>query len=161
VFSYFGVILFFNAILSACIAALAFYSAIPSAVGMAMPILDFLSVLWRGIFLTLIGGIWIHFWVYILGGRNGIRQTMKVFMYGMTPSLLLGWIPVIGGVFVIWWIVLDILGLRELAGLSTGKAALVMIIGILPVILFVFFVLLPAVPYSHSNIRNILAVPYF
>jgi len=58
----------------------------------AMIILSLIS----GIIAVFIMGLWLHIWVYIVGGRKGVTQTIKALMYGATPSYLLGWIPFIG-----------------------------------------------------------------
>ncbi|RLG18589.1 hypothetical protein DRN75_01320, partial [Nanoarchaeota archaeon] len=34
-----------------------------------------------------IGGAWLHLWVYVLGGKQGIKQTWKAMIYASTPSL--------------------------------------------------------------------------
>ncbi|MGB7788759.1 YIP1 family protein [Methanoregula sp.] len=162
VFSYLGALVFFNAVLSAFIAAITFNAIRALGFGMWIPVMVFIGVFARGIIFTIIAGAWIHLWVYILGGRNGTMRTMKGFVYGMTPSLLLGWIPVIGPLFAIWSFILNILGIRELAGFSTGKAALVMIIAILiPVIIAFVFYFLPLMSSSHVEPQNIMAIPAF
>jgi len=67
---------------------------------------------------------WLHLFVYLLGGRKGYAETAKAMIFGSTPYMLIGWIPVIG-LFVggIWSLVLEILGIRELHQVSTGRAA--------------------------------------
>jgi hypothetical protein len=69
-----------------------------------------------------IGAAWLHLWVYPVGGRNGYRETLKAIAFGETPALLLGWIPLFGILAGIWSVVLSILGVRELHGISTGRA---------------------------------------
>ena len=76
----------------------------------------------------------VHIFVYLLGGRKGYTQTVKAIGYGMTPSLLLGWIPFIGIIAGIWALIVEIIGIRELQEMSTGKAVLAMI---LPLIIIV------------------------
>ncbi len=73
-------------------------------------------------------GAILHIFVYIVGGRQGIAQTIKAVMYGSTPGLLLGWIPVVNIITAIWSIVLNILGIRQLHELTTGKAVLAVLI---------------------------------
>jgi len=152
VFAYLGVLLLFNAIMSA--AWMLMYSWIISGYpirvpDMWIPVTIFLSIsiysIIYWIIFILLAGAWIHLWVYILGGRNGIMPTMKAFMYGMTPWLLFGWIPVIGILFAVWSFLLDMLGIRELAGLSTGRAARSMIVSLL-IVVFVFVFLINTNP---------------
>jgi hypothetical protein len=80
-----------------------------------------LSVLgtFAGIF---VGGSWTHLFVLAFGGRRGYRNTIKALAYGYTPALLLGWIPVVGWLSSIWALVLEIIGIRQLHGISTGRA---------------------------------------
>jgi len=75
-----------------------------------------------------VSGAILHIFVYIVGGRKGITQTIKAVMYGSTPGLLLGWIPVVNIITAIWSIVLNILGIRQLHELTTGKAVLAVLI---------------------------------
>ena len=84
-----------------------------------------------GIIFTLVASAWIHLWVYLLGGRKGIMQTFKAIVYGNTPRLLLGWIPFIGIVFMLWSLILGILGIRELQAIGTGKAILAVAIAVI------------------------------
>jgi len=78
-----------------------------------------------GLLFIFIGGAWIHLWVYLLGGRksHGYRQTVKALAYGVTPVCVVGWVPLIGGLAGgIWALVVAVIGLRELHGMTTGKA---------------------------------------
>jgi len=78
-----------------------------------------------------IGSLWMHIWVYLCGGRKGVGQTIKAMAYGNTPSLLLGWIPFIGIIFAIWTLVVQIIGIRQLHEISTGRAVLAYIIAVI------------------------------
>jgi hypothetical protein len=117
-------------------------SSIPGIGGAVVPvgglfliIITFIAGL-IGIF---IAGIILHIFVYLVGGRNGLEQTLKAVMYASTPSLLLGWIPLIGIIAGIWAIVLEVLGIRELHNISTGRAVLAVL---LPIVIIVFLVFL-------------------
>jgi len=90
----------------------------------------FIGAIIGGIIGIFIGGLWLHLWVYVVGGRNGFTQTIKVVAYGMTPSLLLSWIPGAGIITGIWALIVEIIGIRQLHELSTGKAVLAIIIAI-------------------------------
>ena len=126
----------------------------------AMPVVIFFSVLIGGAICTIIFSLWLHLWVYLLGGRKGLFETAKAVIYGMTPSMLLGWIPFLGFLFFLWSIVLQIIGIRELQEMSSGKALVAMIIAVMvPLILLVllamyFFVSMvsmsqvPMAPYN-------------
>lgn len=80
---------------------------------------------------TFIGGAILHIFVYIVGGRGGIAQTIKAGMYGSTPSLLFGWLPVINFIAMIWSLVAQIIGKRQLHELTTRKAIFVVILPII------------------------------
>jgi hypothetical protein len=164
VFSYFAALLLLHAILSAIIAVIGIetlprYAGIPE--GIAVPVIVFFMALAGGFIVTLIFAAWLHLWVYILGGRKGIMQTFKAIIYGHTPRLLLGWIPFIGFVFMLWSLVLGILGIRELQEMSTGKAILAVAIAVMiPLVIILLvaayfitsYMTTTAIPYPPSNI---------
>ncbi|MFA5331491.1 MAG: YIP1 family protein [Methanoregula sp.] len=139
ILTYFAILVVINAILSAIVAVfwVSSSSKYPAMFGGAAgPVLVFFIVLVAEFLCTLIFGAWLHLWVYILGGRKGIMQTISSVIHGSTPSLLLGWIPYIGILFTLWSVVLWALGVHELQELSTGKAILAVVIAILiPLIL--------------------------
>ena len=110
-FKYYIILLLIPALLSALIAAGVFL-LFPESFGImfrSMPIIaiagvvaavEFIAVLILGTIGVIIGGLWLHIWVYIMGGRKGLTQTFKASMYGETPYLLLCRIPDI--LAVIW-----------------------------------------------------------
>ncbi|WFN33475.1 YIP1 family protein [Methanogenium sp. S4BF] len=139
VFTYFVVLLVIYSVLSAIIAAIGMDSMLAGALPGAGGIFGiFLASLIGTFILTLIFAAWLHLWVYLFGGRNGIMQTVKAVVYGSTPELLFGWIPFIGFLFSIWSLGLGILGIRELQELSTAKAVMVFVIAVvIPLIVLV------------------------
>ena len=53
-------------------------------------------------------------------------------MYAQTPFLLIGWIPIVGWlVGQLWAVVLTVIGVRELYGMETGKAAAVAVVALI------------------------------
>jgi hypothetical protein len=150
VMAYFAVLLIFYGILSAIISAAGIMmSPLPSMLklgfGVADPVIVFITVLFSVIiawlFLVLVWGLWLHLFAYIVGARKGIMETEKAVIYGATPFLLLGWIPVIGMIIGgIWAIILTIIGLRELHQVSTGKAVLAYVLAL--VVIFVIALLI-------------------
>jgi hypothetical protein len=139
VFTYFGALLLFYAILSALITAVGIghmQMFAGMSYGLALPVMVFFLVLVGGCIGMLIFAAWLHLWVYIFGGRKGIMQTINAVIYGSTPSLLLGWIPFISFLFSLWSLVLGILGIRELQELSSLKAILAVALAVMiPLIL--------------------------
>jgi len=80
--------------------------------------------------------VWVHLWVYLLGGRKDITETAKTVVYAATPSLLLGWVPVIGVLMGIWTLILAVIGIHELHEISITRAALVVLLAwFIPVLL--------------------------
>ena len=119
-------------------------------------LITFIFMFALGIIGIFISGLWTHIWVYLVGGRKGVTQTIKALMYGATPYCLLGWISStylvistyggniygISGYFLgniqfvgllaaIWAIIIGILGVRQLHELSTGKAVPAVVIAII------------------------------
>lgn len=149
VLPYFTLLLLFHAIISALLAA-SMIGTIPvpglMTGGSISAVVVFFIILVGGFAGALVFGAWLHLWVYIFGGRQGIWQTLKAVMYGNTPYLLFGWIPFIGFVFTLWSLVLGIFGICKLQEISSLKATLavalaVMIPLILLLILAAFFMI--------------------
>ena len=82
-------------------------------------------ILLFGVFLS---GLILHVFVLLMGGEQGIVQTMKTVMYAATPVLLLGWIPVIAFIGFIWTLVLLILGIETNQKMRIGHAVAVILI---------------------------------
>ncbi|HUV02721.1 MAG TPA: YIP1 family protein [Desulfobacteria bacterium] len=143
-FKYFVIILAIYAVLIAIVVVAAFslisgmlsMFGVPelpfgAARGLMAAVVFFVGALVGGIIGIFITGLWLHIWVYLVGGKNGVEQTIKAVMYGETPSLLLGWIPILNFIAGIWTLIVGIIGVRQLHGLSTGKAVLAVILAIL------------------------------
>lgn len=111
--------------------------------GVAGAVVLFVIMMVFGIIGVFISGAIVHIGVLIVGGKKGITQTIKAVMYGSTPGMLLGWIPIIGGLAGIWSLVLEILGIRQLQEVTTGRAIIAVIIPL--VIIVILIVLLAAV----------------
>ena len=159
VFSYFAALLLINAILSAIVVVIGIetmprFAGMPE--GIAVPIIVFLMALAGGFIVTLIFAAWLHLWVYLLGGRKGIMQTFKAIIYGHTPRLLLGWIPFVGFIFVLWSLALSILGIRELQEMSTGKAILAVAIAVMIPLVIILLV----AAYFITSYVTTTAIPY-
>ena len=108
----------------------------------------FFLVLVIGFTGILILAAWIHLWVYLLGGRRGILRTVTAIVYGSTPSLILGWIPILGVIFALWSLVLGVLGIRELQALSTAKAILAIALSLMIPLIIVLLALALFLPVS-------------
>ncbi len=82
-------------------------------------------ILLFGIFLA---GLLLHVFVILMGGEQGVGQTLKTVMYAATPVLLLGWIPVIAFIGFIWTLVLLILGIETNQKMRLDHAVAVILI---------------------------------
>ena len=76
-----------------------------------------------------VSGSWTHLFVRAFGGRKGYGNTIKAFAYGYTPVFLFGWLPFVGMLFSIWALVLNIIGIRQLHEISTGRAIGAVLLG--------------------------------
>ncbi len=84
------------------------------------------------IVIAVIFGLWLHLWVYLFGGRKGVWQTEKTVFYSLTPTLIMGWIPMIGPlVGGVWSVLVAVIGLKELHDLPDTKSALAVILALL------------------------------
>lgn len=157
-FVYFLVLLVIDAVLSAIVLGIgigipSMYQSFPGLRG-AVPFMIFFGTLIGGIIGVFIGGAWIHIFVWALGGRKGYVETVRSIMYGSTPMLLLGWIPIVSFIGGIWAIVLDILGIRELQEMSTGRAVAAVVIAIVIVLVIVAILALAAFMAFTSAINS-------
>jgi len=79
-------------------------------------------VLVFGFIALMLGGLILHLFVWLLGGKQGLSQTYKAYACGNTPLLLSLWFPPILVVTGIWSLVLAIVGIRDMQKLSTARA---------------------------------------
>jgi len=89
-----------------------------------------------------ISGSLTHLFVRAFGGRKGYGNTMKAFAYGNTPVLLFGWIPFVGMLFPVWALVLNIIGIRQLHEISTGRAIGAVLLGIVALVIIAVLIAL-------------------
>jgi hypothetical protein len=139
-FTYYIVLAIISAILvtllSTAIASLSPLASLPGFAGL-FPAFIFVFLIIAYIVGPFIGGAWLHIFVWLLGGRKGYIQTVKSLMYGSTPSLLLSWIPLVSIIGAIWTVVLEIIGIRELHEISTGRAVAAVIISLVIIVIIV------------------------
>lgn len=75
-----------------------------------------------GMFFFVIAGVCIHLTAVALGAENNMQETFRATLYGATPALLIGWIPLFGIIGIIWSLAVTTIGMRELQGLSIIRA---------------------------------------
>lgn len=146
----------FYSVISGIIAMFGFNAFAAATSLPAMGIYSIVFFFIAGLIGIFISGIILHIFVYIVGGRRGLDQTLKTVLYASTPELLLGWIPIIGIFVGIWSLILEILGIRELHEISTGRAILAVL---LPIVVIVILVVLAAVFYLFGT-ANGTKIPY-
>ncbi len=100
-----------------------------------------------GVIALFIGGIILHIFVNIAGGRKDVSTTLRAFIYSSTPYLLFGWIPLIGFLAGLWSLVLQVLGIKELHEISTARSVAAVVLAyvfmlILVVLALSFFLIL-------------------
>lgn len=113
-----------------------------NAIFAQLSILTVYAVFFIGLFSIFISGLYYHVFVTLLGGEEGVVQTMKTVMYANTPALLIGWIPFIGIIGAIWSLVLFIIGIREMQKVSLLAAVLIFLVPTILVCGMVFIVMM-------------------
>ncbi|MFA4876989.1 MAG: YIP1 family protein [Methanoregula sp.] len=163
---YYILIVLFNAILTALIALLLgghgtlnTMSKLMAQLGWALPFIGAVGAILMVVVVAILAivflfvfAIWLHIWVYIAGGRKGYMHTVKALAYGSTPGMIIGWIPVIGP-FIggIWTFVLEILSVREIHEISTGRSVLAVVLAVLIPIIILLLVLAAVVTAMMSG----------
>ena len=113
-----------------------------------------LSPIIRVVSVFICGAI-LHISIYIVGGRNGISQTIKALMYAYTPALLFSVIVfLISGLLVwvlwLWALVLLILGIRQLQEITTNRALIAVLAWI--VLLSLLWMLVQGNDFIYSSV---------
>ena len=148
-FQYYAILVVFYAILFSIVEGIVLSSGLFQyeeslfvfAIGLLVPLLICIIVVAAliGVFFQ---GLFQHIFVLLVGGEQGVVQTLKASMYSGVPALVLGWIPIVNIIAGIWSFVLLVLGIRELHEISTARAiAAVLIPGVLFILLVILLVL--------------------
>ncbi|MFZ2070562.1 MAG: YIP1 family protein [Halobacteriota archaeon] len=149
-FKYFVPLMAFFALILAIVAAGGMQMLGIPAISRFAPLLGvgaFVGILIIGIFAAMYISVWLHIWTYLLGGREGFKQTVKAVTYGSTPCLVLCWVPGANILIApIWSLLLVINGLIELHEMSAGMAILSVVFAILVPPLIVGLVAAAIVP---------------
>lgn len=137
---YYLVLLVINAVLTAIVAYLGIGVARSSPPGIGTFIAGLIGAFIVGLLLLALVSIFLHVGTRVMSGRGDFADSFKSVVYAQTPSMLLGWIPVIGFIIWIWSIVLLVIGVRELHEMDTMKAVIAVVIAV--VIVFVIAAIL-------------------
>jgi len=114
------------------------------------------------IIVAFIWGLILHVFAYIYGARRGVEQTLKAVLYACTPVMLLGWIPIVGWVFIIWTIVLEVIGLKSLQRISTGRALLAFFTPLVIIfVLLIIWIMLILMTFLASGILPLEGMGFF
>ncbi len=95
----------------------------------------------------------LHIGVKSFGGKNPYSTTLKALVYGETPNLLLGWIPVIGGLAGLWSLGLSIYNLMKLQKMTLGKTIGAYILAIIIGAIIGLLILLPVVALGFLSMQ--------
>ena len=143
---FYAIIALIAAVLSA-IVSLAMGSALTSLLGSVIPLLASSGLLVGAaigfvlqLILIFVGAAILHVFVYLLGGRSGYGKTFQAYAYGMTPGVLLSWIPLVSFIGMLWSLYTTTMGVSALHKLSTGRAFLAIILPIIVAAVIAFAV---------------------
>lgn len=163
---YFLVLLIIGAILRAIVAYLGLTVADEGSpafnLGMSGGIGAFVGALIiafiAGIIGLLLWSVFLHVGAKVMSGRGDFADSFKSAVYAQTPSLLLGWIPIISILFTIWSIVLLFFGVRELHDLDTMKAVIAIVIAVVLYIVVIAILALLGLAFI-GGIAGLASVP--
>lgn len=110
-------------------------------VGLIGSIIRSLIIVALGLFIG--SGIWhLLIMLFVKPTNSGYEATFRVAAYS-TAVYLVSWIPVLGWILSLYAIFLGIVGIREVHGTTTGKAALVVLVPIAVIVaLALIFILI-------------------
>ena len=146
-FRYLIILLAIYAVLQALITSIFVGSMSTIFPGLSIAVAVIASIIFGvigGLIGFVIGGVILHLFVLLVGGRMGLAATLKAVIYAATPTLLFGWIPLVGFIASLWSLVLEVLAIRELHDISTARA--------------IFAV---AIPFAIVVILAIIAIGFF
>lgn len=156
---YLEIILAF-ALLSTIVTALLQSAGFATTVDLQAPasLLIYLATLVIGMFIALvIMTLIFHLCARAMGGDGDLQDTMRAFVLSSTPVAVIGWIPFVGSVIAdIWSLLLLVIGIREYHHLSTGRAAIAVL---LPAIVLLLLVILAAAYLTVGSTTVTTAIP--
>lgn len=163
---YYLVLLIISAILHAIVAYLGISAADANSAGFNLGMTGSVGAFVGALIVAFISGIiglilwsvFLHIGAKIAGGRGDFADSFKSAVYSQTPSLLLGWIPVIGFLFSLWSIVLLFLGVRELHEVDTMKAIIAVVVAVVLFIIVIAILALLGLAFL-GGIAGLASVP--
>jgi len=100
-------------------------------------ILSFFFMITLGFIFIIIISFILHIFVYIFGGR-GFKKTLTAVVIGMTPTAILGQIPLVGIFAGLYGLILEIVGISKLHKFSIIRSIVVVLIPLIILGLFLF-----------------------
>jgi len=100
-----------------------------------------------GIVSTFLSAGFTHVLAKVIAGAKGFDKTYRLYVYAMTPVLLIGWIPIVSFIAILYSVYLTIKGLSIVHNMSTRRAAVVVILPIL--VIFVLPVAITGLAYMY------------
>lgn len=96
-----------------------------------------------------------HILVRLLGGTGKYYETYKAYVYGSTPSLLLGWIPIVGVLGSLYALYLSVLGVSKYHKISMWRAFVAIVL--IPLLAAIIGFLAAVVAYASSVAQTAIA----
>ena len=107
-------------------------------------VLSFFIILALTLVIAVAYALWLHLWIILICGKRGVQKTIKTVFYYLTPTMLIGWIPVIGAFAAsVWSVVVGIIGIEELFQVSFGRALISILLSIITAGILVAFLFGP------------------
>jgi len=73
-------------------------------------------------------------WIKMFRGKSTYSKTFELVSYAQTPSLLFGWLPVVGSFSIVWSCILLVIGTEQIHELNRTRTIIMYLI---PLLLFV------------------------
>ncbi|MFT4311896.1 MAG: YIP1 family protein [Candidatus Woesearchaeota archaeon] len=70
----------------------------------------------------------LHVLLLIFGARGGIEKTIQSYAYSSTPTLLFGWVPILGWAIWVWFLVLMIITSAKVHDISMLRSVLALFV---------------------------------
>lgn len=92
-----------------------------------------------------------HVLARLLGGNGKYYETYKAYVYGSTPSFLLGWIPIIGVLGSLYALYLSVLGVSKYHKISLWRAVAAVVL--FPVLIAIVLAIIVA-GFAYTLIKT-------
>ncbi len=93
-----------------------------------------------------------HVLLKIVGGKAQFLKTAQVYIYGMTPTFLFGWIPLIGFIAGLVGLANVVIGAKKVHGISLLRAIIAIVV--IPMVVIVVL-MLAAVAYLTPQLAGV------